>query len=87
MLHLEVEGCAHGGLHQVLIQVYAGRVHEVEQDGEARGVHFAVQGDHTEVSLLRVHEDRVEEPTKITRGKEIRHTTLGIFNCALINLA
>ena len=43
VLHLEVDGCAHGGLDQTVLQVQTGRVHEVQQDGETLGVHFGVQ--------------------------------------------
>ena len=50
----------------------AGRVHEVQKDGEALGVHLGVQADGVQVTLVGVREDGVEQPAEGRGGEEQR---------------
>lgn len=63
MLHLEVDGCVQGSQGNRVVQIQKRGVHEVQQEGEAFGVHFGVQADGTKACVLRFHEHRVEEAT------------------------
>lgn len=73
MIHLQVDGGVHDCHNQALFKRQTGRVHKLQQDGEALRVHLWVQTDGIEVALVGVSKDGIEEPTVATAKTQSNH--------------
>lgn len=63
VVHLQVDGGVHDRHDQTLFERQTRGVHELQQDGEALGVHLRVQTDGIKVALVGVGKECVEQPT------------------------
>lgn len=73
VIHLQVDGGVHDCHNQALFKRQTGRVHKLQQDGEALRVHLWVQTDGIEVALVGVSKDGIEEPTVATAKTQSNH--------------
>lgn len=74
VVHLQVDGGVHDRHDQTLFERQTRGVHELQQDGEALGVHLRVQTDGVKVALVGVGKECVEEPTGGHRKEKQKHT-------------